>query len=152
MRRLIPYAALALVLDQASKLWILNGLNMSPGDRIEVWPPFLVFQMAWNYGINFGLFEGGSRWLLIGVALAICIWVVLWVRRGMNAWGQVFAGLLIGGALGNVVDRVAYGAVADFLNMSCCGISNPFSFNIADVFIFIGAFGLILFAKDKNAA
>jgi len=152
MRRLIPYALLALVLDQGSKLWILNGLNMTLGDRIEVWPPFLVFQMAWNYGINFGLFEGGSRWLLIGVALAICIWVVLWVRRGMNAWGQVFAGLLIGGALGNVVDRVAYGAVADFLNMSCCGISNPFSFNIADVFIFIGAFGLILFARDKNAA
>ncbi len=156
MRRLIPYALLTLVLDQASKLWILNGLNMSVGgDRIEVWPPpFLVFQMAWNYGINFGLFEGGSRWLLIGVALAICVWVLLWVRRGgMNAaGGQVFAGLLIGGALGNVVDRVAYGAVADFLNMSCCGIDNPFSFNIADVFIFVGAFGLILFAKDKNAA
>jgi signal peptidase II len=152
MRRLIPYALLALVLDQGSKLWILNGLNMTLGDRIEVWPPFLVFQMAWNYGINFGLFEGGSRWLLIGVALAICLWVVLWVKRGMNDAGQAFAGLLIGGALGNVVDRVAYGAVADFLNMSCCGISNPFSFNIADVFIFIGAFGLILFAKDKNAA
>ena len=151
MRRLIPYALLALVLDQASKLWIINGLNMTVGDRIEVWPPFLVFHMAWNYGINFGLFEGGSRWLLVAVALAICVWVVLWVRRGMNAWGQVFAGLLIGGALGNVVDRVAYGAVADFLNMSCCGISNPFSFNIADVFIFIGAFGLILFARDENA-
>ncbi|WP_421701946.1 signal peptidase II [Aliiroseovarius sp.] len=151
MRRLIPYALLALVLDQASKLWVLKGLELDTVGRIEVWPPFLVFHMAWNYGINFGLFEGGSRWLLIGVALAICVWVVLWVWRGMNAWGQVFAGLLIGGALGNVVDRVAYGAVVDFLNMSCCGIANPFSFNIADAFIFIGAFGLILFAKDKNA-
>ena len=151
MRRLIPYALLALILDQASKLWVLKGLELDTVGRIEVWPPFLVFHMAWNYGINFGLFEGGSRWLLIGVALAICVWVVLWVRRGMNAWGQVFAGLLIGGALGNVVDRVAYGAVVDFLNMSCCGIANPFSFNIADAFIFIGAFGLILFAKDKNA-
>ena len=151
MRRLIPYAALALILDQGSKLWILRGLNLDTVGRIEVWPPFLVFHMAWNYGINFGLFGGGSRWVLIGVALAICLWVALRARRGLTPLGQAFAGLLIGGALGNVIDRVVYGAVVDFLNMSCCGLQNPFSFNIADAFIFIGAFGLILFGGDKNA-
>ena len=60
--------------------------------------------------------------------------------------------MLIGGALGNVVDRVVYGAVADFLNMSCCGIENPFAFNVADVAIFVGAIGLVLFTgKDKPA-
>ena len=62
---------------------------------------------------------------------------------------RLSAGVLIGGALGNVVDRVAYGAVADFLNMSCCGIDNPFSFNVADIAIFVGAVGLILFT-GKN--
>ena len=62
------------------------------------------------------------------------------------------AGLLIGGALGNVVDRVLYGAVADFLNMSCCGIENPFAFNVADVAIFAGAIGLVLFTGKAQAA
>ncbi|WP_300515556.1 signal peptidase II [Aliiroseovarius sp.] len=154
MKHLSLYAVLALVIDQASKLWILKGLSLETVGRIEVWPPFLVFQMAWNQGINFGLFGGdgaATRWLLIGVALAICFWVGLWVRRGMNSAGQIFAGLLIGGALGNVLDRVIYGAVVDFLNMSCCGFANPFSFNTADVFVFIGVFGLVLFGKDENA-
>ena len=59
------------------------------------------------------------------------------------------AGLLIGGALANVVDRLLYGFVLDFLNMSCCGINNPFVFNLADVFIFAGALGLVLFDGKK---
>ncbi|MDD9978204.1 MAG: signal peptidase II, partial [Boseongicola sp.] len=63
---------------------------------------------------------------------------------------------VIGGALGNVIDRVIYGAVADFLNMSCCGFDNPWSFNVADIAIFVGAAGLILFSgnssKDSDAA
>ena len=60
--------------------------------------------------------------------------------------------MLIGGALGNVIDRIVYGAVADFLNMSCCGFDNPFAFNVADIAIFIGAFGLILFTGEKKTA
>ena len=59
--------------------------------------------------------------------------------------------MLIGGALGNVVDRVLYGAVADFLNMSCCGINNPYAFNVADIAIFIGAAALILLPAEKAA-
>ncbi|BBU58037.1 hypothetical protein KU6B_43020 [Mameliella alba] len=65
--------------------------------------------------------------------------------------GLISAGFLIGGALGNVIDRLVYGAVADFLNMSCCGIDNPYAFNVADIAIFIGAFGLILFPSRKKA-
>jgi signal peptidase II len=57
---------------------------------------------------------------------------------------------LIGGALGNVIDRIVYGAVADFLNMSCCGFDNPYAFNVADIAIFAGAFGLVLFAADTK--
>jgi signal peptidase II len=64
--------------------------------------------------------------------------------------------MLVGGALGNVVDRIAYGWVADFLNMSCCGIENPYSFNVADISIFVGALGLVFFAggsaKDGKPA
>jgi signal peptidase II len=110
--------------------------------------------MAWNYGINFGLFAGQSdtlRWVLIGVALVISAWVVWWMRqeRG-NVWALVSGGFLVGGALGNVIDRIQYGAVADFLNMSCCGIENPYAFNIADIAIFIGAFGLVIFAQGAG--
>jgi signal peptidase II len=64
----------------------------------------------------------------------------------------IFAGLLIGGALGNVVDRLLYGAVADFLNMSCCGFTNPYAFNVADISVFFGAIGLALFSGGKNAS
>ncbi|MEL6315846.1 MAG: signal peptidase II, partial [Pseudomonadota bacterium] len=77
----------------------------------------------------------------------------VWVTREPGGrWQNIAAGFLIGGALGNVVDRIIYGAVADFLNMSCCGFSNPFSFNVADIAVFLGALGLIIFTGDKKAA
>ena len=66
-------------------------------------------------------------------------------------WFSVGAGLVVGGAIGNVIDRVLYGAVADFLNMSCCGIVNPFVFNVADIAIFAGAGVLILLSGEKKA-
>jgi signal peptidase II len=156
MRIALLAAALTLALDQVSKVLVVHGLNLRDRVEIDVLPPFLNFRMAWNYGINFGLFTGHSdwvRWLLITVALAISVVVWIWVRRSRpSTLVQVCAGILIGGALGNVIDRLAYGAVADFLNMSCCGIENPFSFNVADVAIFAGAFGLVLFAGNKPEA
>jgi signal peptidase II len=100
--------------------------------------------------MNFGLFSNDAelmRWLLIVIALGVSLWVWLWLRREPHSRRtQLSGGLLIGGALGNVVDRVLYGAVADFLNMSCCGIENPYAFNVADVAIFVGAVGLVLFS------
>jgi signal peptidase II len=124
---------------------------------IEVFPPYLNFKMAWNFGINFGLFGHGSdpntKWILIALAFAIVAFVLVWVRRDPpGKLGLISAGLLVGGAFGNVLDRVLYGAVADFLNMSCCGYDNPFAFNVADIAIFAGAFGLVLFPTDKNAS
>lgn len=136
-------------LDQATKLVIVHGLNLIERGEIDVLPPYLVFRMAWNRGINFGLLSGESdwvRWVLIAVALAISAWVWTWVRRdNPGRWAQISAGLLIGGAIGNVIDRITYGAVADFLNMSCCGIENPYAFNVADIAIFAGALGLVIF-------
>ena len=140
--------------DQISKIAVVWGLDLASRGEIDVVPPFLNFRMAWNQGVNFGLLSDDAalmRWVLIGVALAISAWVWVWVSRTDPAPRvQLLAGVLIGGALGNVVDRVAYGAVADFLNMSCCGIENPFAFNVADVAIFVGAIGLVIFTgKDK---
>lgn len=146
-------AVAVFVLDQASKYAVVQMLDLKSRLAIDVLPPFLNFRMAWNQGVNFGLFSGDgmlTRAVLIALALAISAWVWRWVaREGAGRWMQVSAGVLVGGALGNVVDRVVYGAVADFLNMSCCGLSNPFAFNVADIAIFAGAFGLVVFSGGK---
>ena len=143
-------ALLVLVLDQLSKFVVVHGLNLHSTGHIDVFPPFLTFRMAWNEGVNFGLFANSAsvmRWVLIAIAFAVCLWVAIWVGRAKpSRFAQISAGLLIGGALGNVIDRVTYGAVADFLNMSCCGFDNPYAFNVADIAIFLGAVGLILWA------
>jgi len=142
--------------DQASKWVVVHWLDLANRLQIDVWPPFLTFRMAWNRGVNFGLFSGlDMRWVLVGLALAICAAVLVWLwREGGSRWTCLSTGVLVGGALGNVVDRVQYGAVADFLNMSCCGIENPYAFNIADIAVFVGAIGLVLFSGSggKGAA
>lgn len=153
--RAVWLSALAiLIADQASKLYVLRVLDLAEVGRVEVLPPYLVFQMLWNRGINFGLFAGGAealRWGLVGLALVISAAVFIWMRRGAHPVAAcISAGALIGGALGNVIDRIAYGAVADFLNMSCCGFTNPYSFNVADIAIFAGAAGLVIWAGDGS--
>lgn len=144
------------LLDQASKYLVVHILNLRQLGEIDVLPPLLNLRMAWNYGINFGLFaQNGdlTRWVLVVVALAISAAVVWWVINDPpGTIGKIAAGFLIGGALGNVIDRLLYGAVADFLNMSCCGIDNPYAFNVADIAIFIGAIGLVLFTGGKKPA
>jgi signal peptidase II len=149
MRLATLTAAVAFALDQASKLAVVQGLDLINRGVIEVVPPYLVFRMAWNRGVNFGLFAHDAdlvRWGLVALALAISVWVWLWVRKeDPGRLAQISAGLLIGGALGNVIDRILYGAVADFLNMSCCGFENPYAFNVADIAVFAGAIGLVLF-------
>ncbi|SLN36111.1 signal peptidase II [Pseudooctadecabacter jejudonensis] len=140
--------------DQLTKYVVLYQIDLpnQPGQTYDVFPPYLVLRMAWNRGVNFGLFaDYDMRWVLIGVALAITAFVIWWVRReAMSRWALISAGLLVGGALGNVIDRLIHGAVADFLNMSCCGFTNPYAFNIADISIFIGAVGLVLFTDGDN--
>ncbi|GGF47712.1 signal peptidase II [Mameliella alba] len=154
--RLVFWVTLVIfLLDQVTKYLVVHVMGLGNKLAIEVLPPFLNFRMAWNYGVNFGLFSGdaaATRWILISVAMGIVLFVVVWMRRDPpGVMGLISAGFLIGGALGNVIDRLVYGAVADFLNMSCCGIDNPYAFNVADIAIFIGAFGLILFPSRKKA-
>ena len=162
MRLAAAITVLTLAADQASKAVVIHALNLPQRLAIDVFPPWFNLRMAWNQGVNFGLFAGDSdavRWTLIAIALAICALVWRWCARevaqaratGGNRWPmQVSTGLLVGGALGNVIDRIVYGAVADFINMSCCGINNPFAFNVADAAIFAGAFGLILFSGPER--
>ncbi|MEH6833597.1 MULTISPECIES: signal peptidase II [Falsihalocynthiibacter] len=153
MRILFLFTFFTLLLDQVSKWGVVQVLDLKSVHEIDVLPPFVNFRMAWNDGVNFGLGGGGyiAKYILIALALGISAWVFVWVwRERPNRIGMASAGLLIGGALGNVIDRVLYGAVADFLNMSCCGFENPYSFNVADIAIFAGAIGLILFTGGKK--
>ena len=151
MTRILIAAMAVLLLDQSSKWAVVVGLDLKNRLSIDVLPPFLNFRMAWNEGVNFGLFANDTeimRWVLVALALVISGWLLWWGRR-MSGWrGAILIGLVVGGALGNVMDRIIYGAVADFLNMSCCGIRNPYAFNVADIAIFLGAAGLLLFG-DK---
>lgn len=155
MRLAIATLSLTIIADQASKWVVIGQMALDQRLFIEIWPPYLNFAMAWNRGVNFGLLASDSpvtRWALIALAVAISAWVWLWARREAHDRGmQLAAGLLVGGAMGNVIDRLRYGAVADFINMSCCGIRNPFAFNIADAAIFAGALLLILCAGRKPA-
>lgn len=155
MRILVWVGLCALLIDQVSKYLVVHWMGLSRLREIDVFPPLLNFRYGENRGINFGLFDGDSdvmRWVLIVFSMLVVAAVYYWVHRWHQGGRmQLFAGLLIGGALGNVVDRVVYGYVLDFLNMSCCGINNPFVFNVADIFIFVGAIGLVVFESKTTA-
>jgi signal peptidase II len=154
MRRAGIVAAGIFALDQVTKVWVVHGLDLKSRLAIDVLPPWFNLRMAWNRGVNFGLLasdSGAGRWVLIAVALAISAWVWRWIARSDEGpAAQVCAGLLVGGALGNVVDRVLYGAVADFLNFSLPVWTNPWAFNVADIAVFAGAFGLVAFTGRQK--
>ncbi len=154
MRLVVLTAAALFVLDQSTKFVVVQMMDLYSRQEILVLPPWLIFRMAWNQGINFGLLSHSSdfaRWALIALAVAISTWVWFWVRAERHsAIVKIAAGCLIGGAMGNVLDRIVYGAVADFLNMSVPGIHNPYSFNVADIAIFAGAIGLVIFAGREK--
>lgn len=153
LRRTILVAVVVMAADRITKIWVVQGLDLETRREIEVFDPFFNLTMAWNQGVNFGLLNLGAsgRFWLIALALAIVGALLVWVRR-QRGWAAVLgAGAIVGGALGNVWDRLQWGAVADFINMSCCGIENPFAFNIADAAIFVGVAALIIFADGAPA-
>ena len=153
MRLLWISALLAFAHDQAGKYVVIHQMELWRVRAIEVFPPLLNFRYGENYGINFGIGgDGVNAWVWVAIAAVICTALLVWVTRtkDMPRLGYVCAGLLIGGALGNVFDRLVYGYVLDFLNNSCCGFQNPFSYNVADVFVFVGAIGLVFLTPDHG--
>ena len=150
---LLISTASILTLDQITKYLVVFYMNLIERGQMSVWRGFIHFNMAWNSGINFGLLSNNglaARWILIVIALGICGVVTYWMRRETRSIALISAGMVIGGALGNVVDRILYGSVADFLNITCCGLRNPFAFNVADIAIFAGLLGLMFFASDTK--
>lgn len=150
-------AAVVIVLDQLSKFWVLNikGLNQA-GDHIDI-SRFFDLTMVWNRGVSFGLLRSPDgqetiRWLLAAFSAVICVALVIWVRKAQRKWSAIGIGLIIGGALGNLIDRVRFGAVADFIDVSGLGFF-PWVFNLADAAINIGVIVLLIetfFTSDKD--
>ncbi|MBU1346345.1 MAG: signal peptidase II [Alphaproteobacteria bacterium] len=142
-------ALLVIVLDQASKIWMLQGLSLREVGQVAVLPPMLNFSYVENTGVSFGLFGGGAaRWALsvfsIIVAGALAWWALKAERRTLIA----AIGLVMGGAIGNAIDRIQYGYVVDFIDFSGTGVF-PWVFNIADSAITIGV-ALLIFDSVKS--
>ena len=144
LRNGLSLAALVILLDQLIKYWITNMIMLPP--RIIPVTPFFNLVLGHNRGVSFGFFDGNSplnQWLLSLVALAITATLVIWLARIDKPWVAVALGLIIGGAIGNVIDRLTGGGVVDFLDFHWGEHHWP-AFNVADTGITMGAAALIL--------
>ena len=138
-------AGATLIVDQVSKTWLIGYLASRGFEPVAV-TPFFNLVMVWNPGVSFGLFASDSnagRWLLTALSLAVCAGLIVWLRRVDSTWLAAALGLVIGGALGNVVDRIFRGKVADFFDFYIAGLAHWPAFNIADSAIVVGV-GVLL--------
>jgi signal peptidase II len=141
-------AVAAFALDQAAKLWLIFGYDLGSRGMTPL-APFLDLVLTWNTGISYGLFQQNTdlgRWLLLGFKLAAVVLLWVWLARATSRLTAVALGLIIGGALGNAVDRIVYGAVADFVYFHLSGGNWEFRwyvFNLADAAIVAGVIGLL---------
>lgn len=137
-------AASSLIVDQVHKWWMLNVYNIEAKGEVAI-TPFFDLVMIWNPGISYGLFPQGSaggRLVLIGIAAAAVAALTVWLANVRSGIGAAGIGLIMGGAIGNAIDRAAYGAVADFFSFHAFGYS-WYVFNIADAAIVAGVAGLL---------
>jgi signal peptidase II len=142
------------VLDEPrfNALGCLDGVELC--GRI-VLPGPLDFTMLWNRGMSYGLFqsEGIGRWILAAIMLAIAVGFLVWLVRAEGRWLKLALALVIGGAFGNLIDRVRFGAVVDFIDAN--GLYFPWVFNVADAAISVGAVLLFvdqfLLSRPKQA-
>ncbi|MFZ4761667.1 MAG: signal peptidase II [Alphaproteobacteria bacterium] len=141
-------AIAAFIADQASKNWLLYGLQLKDDPRIiDLFPSFSLV-MVWNRGVSFGLFNHQenqeiNRWVLSLVGVVMVGVIVFWLKQVQTKWPAIAGGLIIGGALGNVLDRLIHGAVADFFDFYIGTWHWP-AFNIADACITVGVAIILL--------
>jgi len=137
-------SAVLLVADRLSKYWVLNGLNLADVGTIPLLP-FLNFTMVLNEGISMSLPVGDwlGRWGLIILTGCISLWLLNWLRTSEKRFEATALAMIIGGAVGNIIDRFIYGAVVDFIHLHAWGYSF-YVFNVADSAITVGAV-LLLF-------
>ncbi|MBM3620505.1 MAG: signal peptidase II [Alphaproteobacteria bacterium] len=136
-------AVVIIVADQASK-WLLQDMLLKQ-PVIEVIPGFFNLVMVWNRGISFGMLGGAGAlppWALSAVAVAICVALFFWLRAARSRWTAWAIGLVIGGAIGNVIDRARWGAVFDFADFYIGRWHWP-AFNVADAAIVVGVLALL---------
>jgi lipoprotein signal peptidase len=134
-----------LAVDQASKAWILFGLELPAIGNVDVLP-FLSLTFVQNRGVTFGLlndFGALGTWVLTVIALAVVVALVMWMRRAESRMVAAALGAIAGGAIGNVMDRLRFGWVVDFIHAHAGGWS-WYVFNVADAAIMCGVGLLVL--------
>jgi signal peptidase II len=144
MIRPLLIAAVILLLDQASKLFLLFVYNLPVREPL-VMAPFLEFITVWNSGISYGLFQQHDevgRWILVGVTCAATTGLTVWMLRTSHRFLAFSLALIVGGAVGNLIDRISYGAVFDFVHLHF-GTFSWYVFNVADAAIVAGVIGLL---------
>lgn len=148
LRQGLIAAAAALVLDQASKLWLLFVFDLSRRGAVSV-TPFFDLVLAWNTGISYGWFSNpgvAGQAMLLAVKACAVVALAIWMARSETRLATISLGLIIGGAIGNAIDRLAYGAVVDFALFHIQigeKTYNWYVFNLADVAIVAGVAALI---------
>jgi signal peptidase II len=140
-------ATVCAVGDQALKLWIIFVFDLRAHGVVTL-TPFLDLVLTWNRGISYGLFQQDGplgQWVLLAVTVIAVVLLVVWLARTESRLTALALGLIIGGAVGNAIDRLAYGAVADFFLFTpkVAGWSFPYVFNLADSAIVAGVAGLL---------
>ena len=148
----LTVAAIIFIMDQWSKFSILQQPELSTDKAIEI-TSFFNLVLVFNRGVSFGMFaEQNQPLILIAIAAIILSILLVWLWRNSSIMVAVGVGFIIGGAIGNVVDRLRYGAVVDFLDFHINNLHWP-AFNIADSFVFIGVVVLCvysMFFEKKN--
>ena len=140
----LALAAAVLIADQASKFWVLHGAHLTDGHILTLLP-VLNFVLVWNRGITFGLLtsdSAGPKLLLAAVALVVIAALFVWLWRARRISTALCAGAIAGGAIGNVADRLRYGAVVDFIQAHLGGYS-WYVFNVGDAAIVCGVIALM---------
>ena len=144
----LAVAAMTCALDQATKLWLIFGFELGRKGAVAI-GPFVDFVLTWNTGISYGWFrqEGPfGQWVLLALKAVAVALLLIWLARASSRLSALALGLILGGALGNALDRLLYGAVADFVLLHVNTPWGPFHwyvFNLADVAIVAGVAGLL---------